>query len=101
MHKTLHPSDDMIDYMYQENEEEKDSPELKIASMTRRLHKKSKERLITATKNSADYIKINRTITGKKKWEKKQLYGYFKRQTDEIFHEKTRTWLRKREISRN
>ena len=32
---------------------------------------------------------------GKKKWEEKQMYGYFKRQTIEISHEKTWTWLQK------
>ena len=51
--------------------------------------KKSKERLITATINNTDDIKINRTtIARKQKWEEKQLYGYLKRKTDEISHEK-------------
>ena len=41
--------------------------------------RKSKEKLITATKNGNDNIKINRTIIiWKQKWEEKQLYGYFK-----------------------
>ena len=31
---------------------------------------------------------------------KKQLYGYFKQQTDEILHEKTGTWLKKRNLLR-
>ena len=44
---------------------------------------------------------INRTkITRKQKWEEKQLYGYFKRQTSEISHEKTWTWLRKENLKR-
>ena len=30
----------------------------------------------------------------KQKWEEKQLYGYFKRQIEEVAHEKTWTWLR-------
>ena len=58
--------------------------------------KMSKERLITAANNSTDNIGVNKTIiTRKQKWEEKQLYGYFKQQTDEISHKKTWTWLRK------
>ena len=33
-------------------------------------------------------------MTGKQKWEEKQMHGYFKRQISQISHEKTRTWLR-------
>ena len=40
--------------------------------------KKSKERLITATRNNINNIRINSTITRKQKWEEKQLYGFFK-----------------------
>ena len=55
--------------------------------MTRKLHKK--EKLITATRNNTNNARINRmTITRKQKCEKKQLYGYFKRLTGEISHEK-------------
>ena len=49
------------------------------------IKKKSKERLITTTRNNT---RINRTaITRKQKWEEKQMYGYFKRQTSKISHE--------------
>ena len=34
-------------------------------------------------------------MTRKNKWEEKQLYGYFKRQTNEILHVKTQTGLKK------
>ena len=34
-------------------------------------------------------------ITGKQKWEEKQLYGCFKRLTNNISHQKTWIWLRK------
>ena len=34
------------------------------------------------------------------KYEEKKLYGYFKRQTGEIIHEKTWTWLRKGNLLR-
>ena len=33
------------------------------------------------------------TITKKQNFEKKQLYGYFKRKTREVSQEKTWTWL--------
>ena len=45
--------------------------------------------IIIAARNSRDRIMINRTTSGKQKWKEKQLYGYFKRQTNEISHEKT------------
>ena len=49
--------------------------------------KKSKERLITVTRNGTDNIMINRTIiTRKQKWEEKQLYGYLKQETGKISH---------------
>ena len=44
---------------------------------------------------------INRTIIiGKQKWEEKNLYVYFKRQTSKISNEKTWTWLRKGNLRR-
>ena len=62
--------------------------------------KMNKERLITTASNSSDDIRTHKTtITRKKKLEEKQLYGYFKRETDEVSHQKTWTWL-KREILR-
>ena len=53
--------------------------------------------MITAIRNNIDNKSINKTIINqKKKWGKKaQLHEYFKRQTSEISHEKTWTWLRK------
>ena len=40
------------------------------------------------------------TITRKQKWEGKQLYGRFKRLINNISHDKTWTWLRKRNFKR-
>ena len=58
-------------------------------------------RLITATRNNVDNTRINKTnILRKRKWEEKQHYGYFKRQTSDISHEKTWTWLRKGNLKR-
>ena len=52
--------------------------------------KKSKESLISETRNNIDNIKINRTaIVRKPGREEKQLNGYFNLQTDDISYEKT------------
>ena len=59
-------------------------------------------RLITAIRNDTDNTMDNRmTITRKQKWEEKQLYGRFKRLINNISHDKTWTWLRKRNFERN
>ena len=54
-----------------------------------------KGRLIAATRNNSDDMRINRTkITRKQKREDKQLYGCFKRLTNDIVHEKKWMWLK-------
>ena len=40
------------------------------------------------------------TITRKRKWEGKQLYGRFKRRINNVSHNKTLTWLRKGNFKR-
>ena len=86
MNKTLNLKDVKTNYTCQVKEEEY-SPALKIASMhwydnLRTTFKKSKEKLITATRTNSNNKRINRTtITKIQKWEEKQLYGYFKRQS--------------------
>ena len=78
-------------YMCQGKKEEESWPAFKIALMHKL--KQCWERLFTDTRNNTN---INRTkISGKQKWEEKQLNGNFNRQTSEISHEKTWTWLRK------
>ena len=65
-------------------------------TITRKLHKKSKEGLIKTTRNVSGKIMIYRkTVTRIQKWEDKQLYGKFKRHTSEFSNEKTLLWLRK------
>ena len=57
--------------------------------------------LITAIRNDTDNTIDDRmTTTRKLKWEKKQLYGRFKRLINNISHQKTRTWLRKGNLKR-
>ena len=56
--------------------------------------KKRGGRLITASRNNSVNTSINRReITGKQKWERKELYVHFKRQTSEISDEKIYTLL--------
>ena len=106
MHKALHPRDD-TDRLYVSRNEAgrgfasiEDSVDTSIRGLKDNI-KKSKERLITAAKNNKNNKKINRTtVTRKQKWEEKQLSGYFKRQTSEISHEKTWTWIRKGKLCR-
>ena len=59
------------------------------------------KRQITAIRNNTNNIMINRTtLTRKQIWEQKQPHGYFKQQTDDISHEQSRKWLRKRNFKR-
>ena len=58
--------------------------------------KKRKGKLITTTGGNIDNVRTNKTkITGKQKWDEKQLSGYFKWQTSKISHEKIWMWRRK------
>ena len=85
MHKALHSWDD-IDSRYVSRKEGgrglariEDSVDTSIRWLEDYI-KKSKERLITATRNNPNNVRIKRTtITRNLKWEEKQLYGYFKR----------------------
>ena len=103
VHKALLPRDDVDRLCLSRKERERGlaSIEGSIDESLQRIEnyiKKRKGRLITVTRNNTKSTSINGTkITRKKKKrEEKQLYGYFKRQTNEISHEKTSTWLRKK-----
>ena len=65
--------------------------------------KMNKERLITASNKSIGNIRTDRktTKTKKQKWDEKQLYGYFKRQTSDIVHKRTCAWLKKGNLDIN
>ena len=101
MHKALHPRDD-VDRLYVSRKEGgrwlasiEDSVDASIQPHEDYI-KKHEGGLITATRNDIDNTMANRmTITGKQKWEEKQLYGRFKRLKSNISHEKTWTWLTK------
>ena len=63
--------------MCQEKKEEEDTPALETASIprflsSRKLHKKSKGRLMTATRNNESYTRIKRITKKKKKKEERK-----------------------------
>ena len=106
MHKALHPRDD-VDRLYVSRKEEGRrlaSIEDSVDASTQRLEdyiEKHDGGLITAIRNDTDNTMGNRmTITWKQKWEGKQLYRRFKRLINNISHDKTWTWLRKRNFKR-
>ena len=82
--------------MYQEREEEEDSPVLKsVGASIKWLEdyiEKHEGGLMTAIKTDTDNTMTNRmTMTREQKWEEKQLYGRFKRLINNTSHEKSRT----------
>ena len=102
MHKALHPRDD-IDRLYVSGKEGGrglTSIENSTDTSIRRLEdyiEKQGERLITATRNNTDNMRINRmTITRKQKLEEQQLYEHFKRLISNISHKKNVYMAKKR-----
>ena len=101
IHKALHTRDD-IDKLYVSRKEEgrgiasnEDSVDASIKRLEDNIEKRE-EGLITAIRNDIDNMMAKRmTITSKRKWEEKQLYGCFKRLINNISHEKTWSLLRK------
>ena len=106
MHKALHPRDD-IDRLYVPRKEGgrrlasiEDSVDTSIQRFEAYIEKHERV-LITAIRNDTDNTIDDRTTTTRKqKWEKKQLYGRFKRLINNISHQKTWTWLSKRNLKR-
>ncbi len=64
------------------------------------IKKQSKEGLIARNGNNRNDIRINRITITRGKWEEKQMYEYFLRQTSDVSHEKTWRWLRKGNLKR-
>ena len=102
MHKTLHPWDD-VERLYVSRKDGGRglaSIEDSVDASLQRLEDyigKHEGGLFTATRNDTDNTMNNRmTITRKQKWEGKQFYGHFKWLIYNISHQKTWTWLRKR-----
>ena len=92
--------------MYLENREEEDLP----ASKTPLTHpyNGSKTTLKNTNEDELQPIRVDTdnkinermTTTRKQRWEGKQLYDRFKRQINNISHQKTWTWLKKRNLKR-
>ena len=105
MHKALHSRDD-IDILYVSRKEGGRglvNIEYCLDATIQEVYtQKSKERLIAAARNSNcnTWTSRNTTKTRKQKWEEKQLYGYFKRQTTEIVHVKCWPFLRRGNLKR-
>ena len=101
MYKALYPRDD-VDGLYVSRKEGgtglvriENGVDTSIQWLKNSIEKHT-GRPLTAIWNNTDNTRINRTkIIGKIKREEKQLYGQLKRQTTNISHEKTWTWLRK------
>ena len=97
MHKALHPRDD-VDRLYVPRKEGwrglasiEDSVDTSIQRLEDYIEKYERG-LITAIRNNTDNTIDNRmTTTRKQKWEGKQLHGRFKRQINNISHDKTWT----------
>ena len=102
MHKALHPRDD-VDRLYvprKEGERGLTSIEDSVDASIQRLEdyiEKHEEGLITAIKNDTYNTMANRlTVTRKQKWEGKELSVRFKRLINNISHQKTWMWLKKK-----
>ena len=106
MHKAWHPRDD-VDRLYVSRKQGgrglasiEDSVDASIQRFGDYIEK-HEQGLITVIRNDTDNTIDDRmTITRKQKWEKKQLYGRFKRRINNISHQKTWTWLRKGNLKR-
>ena len=104
MHKALHTRDD-VDRFYVSRKEGgrelasiEDTDDASIQRLEDYIEKHERG-LITTIRNDTDNTIDDRmTTTRKQKWEGKQLYGRFKRQINNISHQKTWTWLRKRNL---
>ena len=106
MHTALNPRDD-VDRLYASRKDGgrwlasiDDSVDVSKQQLEDYIEKHERG-LITAIRNDPDNtIDERMTITRKQKWEEKQLYGRFKRLKNNISHQKTWTWQRKRSLKR-
>ena len=105
-HKALHPRDD-VDRLYVPRKEGgrglasiEDSVDASIQRLEDYIEKHERGMITAIRKETNNTIDDRRIITRKQKWEKKQLYSRFKRLINTISHQKTWTWLRKRNLKR-
>ena len=100
IHKALHSRDD-VDRLYVPRKERgrgfasiEDSVDASIQQLEDYIEKNERGRITAIRNDTENTIDDIMTTTRKRKWEKKQLYGHFKRLLNNISHEKTCTWLR-------
>ena len=106
MHKALHPRDD-VDRLYVSRKQGgrgiariEDTVDASIQRLEDYIEKHERGLLTTIRVDTDNTINERMTTTRKQKWEGKQLYGRFKRLTNNISHQKTWTWLRKGNLKR-
>ena len=104
MHKALHPRDD-VDRLYVSRKEGgrglasiEDSVDASIQRVEDYIEKYERGLITTIRNDTNKTIDDRMTTTRKQKWRKNQLYGCFKRLINNISHQKTWTWLRKRNL---
>ena len=102
MHKALHPRDD-VDRLYVSRKEGggglgriEDTVDASIQRLEDYIEKHERGLSTTIRNDTDNTIDEIVTMTRKQKWEGKQIYGPFKRLINNISHQKTWTWLRKR-----
>ena len=101
MHKALHPRDD-VDRLYVSIKEGgrglasmEDTIDASIQRLEDYIEKHERVLITTIRVDMDNTINERMTTTRKQKWERKQLYGRFKRLINNISHLKICTWLRK------
>ena len=101
MHKALHPRDD-VDRLYVSRKEGgrglaniEDTVDASIQRLEDYIGKHERGLITTIRVDTDNTINERMTTTRKQKWERKQLYGRFKRLINNISHQKNWTWLRK------
>ena len=106
MHKALHPRDD-VDRLYVSIKEGgrglariENTVDASIQRLEDYIEKHERGLITTIRVDRDNTINERMTTTRKQKWERKQLYGRFKRLINNISHQKTWTWLRKGNLKR-
>ena len=106
MHKALHPRDD-VDRLYVSRKQGwrglasiEDTFDASLQRLEDYIEKHEPGLITTIRKDTDNTIDERMTTTRKQKWERKQLYGRFKRLINNISHQKTWTWLRKGNLKR-
>ena len=106
MHKALHPRDD-VDRLYISRKlggrgfaSIEDTMDASIQRLEDYIEKHERGLITTIRVDTDNTINERMTTTRKQKWEGKQLYDRFKRQINNISHQKTWTWLRKGNLKR-